>query len=158
MQLHLWLAISFKFQEGTSWQAVCYMCSFALVLEKQSNTLTPTTQLNLQQQYFKSIKKINSRIWLICWLQSAPDSDHCKNRLGWSFDSKRIVMEGRPNQTVDDSPQHRRHGPATPSKQPVAPSNKVDTASVSQRSLSLEFPVWYPVNFLFKKEKEKPIL
>ncbi|KAJ6350081.1 hypothetical protein OIU78_006295 [Salix suchowensis] len=42
-------------------------------------------------------------------------------------------MEGRPNQTVDDSPQHRRHGSATPSKQPVAPSNKVDTTSVSQR-------------------------
>ncbi|KAB5544156.1 hypothetical protein DKX38_012268 [Salix brachista] len=42
-------------------------------------------------------------------------------------------MEVRPNQTVDDSPQHRRHGPATPSKQPVAPSSKVDTTSVSQR-------------------------
>ncbi|KAG6763559.1 hypothetical protein POTOM_030984 [Populus tomentosa] len=42
-------------------------------------------------------------------------------------------MEVRPNQTVDNSPQHRRHVPATPSKQPVAPSNTVDTASVSQR-------------------------
>ncbi|KAL3581432.1 hypothetical protein D5086_015764 [Populus alba] len=42
-------------------------------------------------------------------------------------------MEVRPNQTVDNSPQHRRHVPATPSKQPVAPSNTADTASVSQR-------------------------
>ncbi|KAF9676702.1 hypothetical protein SADUNF_Sadunf08G0030400 [Salix dunnii] len=42
-------------------------------------------------------------------------------------------MEVRPNQTDDDSPQHRRHGASTPSKQPVAPSNKVDTTSVSQR-------------------------
>ncbi|KAF9676698.1 hypothetical protein SADUNF_Sadunf08G0030000 [Salix dunnii] len=46
-------------------------------------------------------------------------------------------MEVRPNQTVDDSPQHRRHGPATPSKQPVAPSNKVDTTSATEGMMSL---------------------
>ncbi|XP_011040969.1 PREDICTED: ubiquitin-conjugating enzyme E2 20-like isoform X1 [Populus euphratica] len=42
-------------------------------------------------------------------------------------------MEVRPNETVDSSTQYRRHVPATPSKQPVVPSNTFETTSVSQR-------------------------
>ncbi|XP_048232030.1 ubiquitin-conjugating enzyme E2 20 isoform X2 [Ricinus communis] len=43
-------------------------------------------------------------------------------------------MEMRPNPTVDNSQLHRRHAPsATPSKQPAATPNPVDTTSVSQR-------------------------
>ncbi|KAJ9129250.1 hypothetical protein P3X46_033947 [Hevea brasiliensis] len=43
----------------------------------------------------------------------------------------------RPNPTVDNSSQHQyqyhRYAPATPSKQPAAPPNPVDTSSVCQR-------------------------
>ncbi|XP_057997623.1 uncharacterized protein LOC131176580 isoform X2 [Hevea brasiliensis] len=46
-------------------------------------------------------------------------------------------MEMRPNPTVDNSSQHQyqyhRYAPATPSKQPAAPPNPVDTSSVCQR-------------------------
>ncbi|KAG5237715.1 hypothetical protein OIU77_013337 [Salix suchowensis] len=42
-------------------------------------------------------------------------------------------MEVRPYETVGNSTRHRRHVPATPSKQPAVPPNTVDTTSVSQR-------------------------
>jgi hypothetical protein len=64
-------------------------------------------------------------------------------------------MEVRPNETVDNSTQYRRHVPATPSKQPVVPPNTVETTSVSQRSRFLEFSVCFLRNLGEKKKKRK---
>jgi len=67
-------------------------------------------------------------------------------------------MEVRPNETVDNSTQYRRHVPATPSKQPVVPPNTVETTSVSQRSRFLEFSVCFLRNLGEKKVKKNPFV